>query len=91
MVMYSHSENFTKTPLANFLVYFSNKSRVSTPGSVLHRSIQFFQAWRYRQFLHIALVHDIDKDRGTLANSEPQTLWLTIKHSLNFSQSYKYH
>ena len=74
MIMYSHSENFTKTALANFSLYFSDKSRVSIPGSVLHRSIQFIQASRYRQLLHIALVHDIDKDRGTLANSEPQTL-----------------
>ena len=50
-----------------------------------------FQASRYRQFLHIAFVHDVNKDWGTLVNSEPQTLWLPIKHSLNFSQCHKYH
>ena len=58
--------------------------RVSIPGRVPPRSSQFFQASRHRQFLNIAFVHD-DKDRGTLANSEPQTLRLRFKHSLNFS------
>ena len=56
------------------------------PGGVPHRSGHLFQASRYRQFLHIAFVHDVDKDWGTLANSELQTLWLTIRHCLNFSQ-----
>ena len=45
----------------------------------------------FRHFLHILFVLDVDKDRGTLLNSEPQTPWLPIKHSLNFSQCYKYH
>ena len=37
----------------------------------MFRSSQLFQASIYRQFLHIAFVHDDDKDK---ANSEPQTL-----------------
>ena len=41
------------------------------PGDVPHRSFQLFQASRYRQFLHIALAHDVNTDKGTLANSEP--------------------
>ena len=39
----------------------------------------------------MAFVHDFDKDWWTLANSEPQTLWLRIKHSLNFAQCHNYH
>ena len=47
---------------------------VSITGRVIPRSSQRFEASRYRQFLHIAFVHDVDKDSGTLANSEPQTI-----------------
>ena len=49
---------------ANFLIYYFEQIQVSIPGSVPHRSIQIFQASKYRQFLHIAFVHDGDKDRG---------------------------
>ena len=45
---------------------FSAVSRVSFPGGYPHRSILFFQASRYGQFLHIAFVHDGDIDSGTL-------------------------
>ena len=71
--MYTHSENFIKTPLANF----SKHSWQSLPHQIKHQDI--------------ASVHEVDKDRGTLANSEPQTLWLPIKQGLNFSQCHKYH
>ena len=66
--------NFTKTPLANLLIYYFQQIRVSIPGRVPPRSSQFFQASRYRQFVHTASVHDDDKDRGTFAKIEPQTL-----------------
>ena len=82
---------FTKTSLAKFDVYFFKHFTGTIPGDVPHRSSHLFLALRYRQFLHIAFVHDVDKNRGTLANSEPQTLWLPIKHSLKFRQCYKYH
>ena len=39
------------------------------PGNVSHRSSQLFQALSYTQFLHIAFVHDVDKDLGH---------WLTV-------------
>ena len=65
---FSIPENFWYTE------FFPNKIRVSIPGRVPHRSSQLFQASRYRQFLHIAFVRDADKDWGTLAKSEPQTL-----------------
>ena len=77
--------------LAKFDVYSFKHFRGTIPGNVSHRSSQLFQALRYRQFLHVAFVHDVDKDWGTLANSEPQTLSLPIKHSLNFSQCCKNH
>ena len=64
---------------------------MSIPGRVLSRSSQLFQASKYGQFLHIAFVHDVDKDRETLPNHEPQTWWLPIKHSNNFSHCYKNH
>ena len=80
----------TKTSLANFDIYVFKQLTGTIPGNVSHRSSQLFQALRYRQLLHIAFVRDDGKDWGTLAISEPQTLWLTIKHSLNFSQCYKY-
>ena len=57
-----------------FDVYFSKQLTGTIPGDVPHRSSQFFQASRFRQFLHIAFVHVVDTDWGTLANSEPQTL-----------------
>ena len=65
---------FTKTSLAKFDVYIFKQRTRTIPGDVPHRSNQLFQALRYRQFLHIAFVHNVDKDLGTLANSEPQTL-----------------
>ena len=84
-------KNFTKTSLAKFDVYFFKHFTGTIPGDVPHRSFQLFQASRHGQFLHIAFVHDVDKDSGTLASREPQTRRLSIKHSLNFSQCYKYH
>ena len=39
---------------------------MSIPGEYPHRSILLFQASLYRQFLHIAFVHDVDIDSGTL-------------------------
>ena len=67
-------KNFTKTSLAKFDVYFFKHFTGTIPGDGPHRSFQLFQASRYRQFLHIAFVRDVDKDWGTLANSVPQTL-----------------
>ena len=60
--------------LAKFDVYFFKHFTGTIPGNVPHRSSQLFQALRYRQFLRLAFVHDVDKDWGTLANSEPQTV-----------------
>ena len=62
---------FTKTPLANFLIllfqaYLSEHSWQSSPSIY-----STFSRLRYRQFLHIAFVHKVDKDWGTLVNSEP--------------------
>ena len=65
---------FRKTSLARFDVSFFRHSTGTIPGDDPHRSSQLFQASRYKQFLHIAFVHDVDKDWGTLANIEPQTL-----------------
>ena len=65
---------FTKTSLPKYDVYIFKQLAGTIPGDVPHRSSQLFQASRYRQFLHIAFVHDVDEDWGTLANSEPQTL-----------------
>ena len=48
--------------------------RMSFPGRVPPRSGQLFQASGFRQFFHMVFVHDVDKDWGTLANSERQTL-----------------
>ena len=45
---------------------FSAVYRLSIPGGYPHRSILLFQASWYRQFLHIAFVHDDDIDSGTL-------------------------
>ena len=73
MIRITHSEILQKTPLANFLIYYFQKIKMKVPGRVPPRPSQFFQASRYRHFLHIALVHGDDKDGGTLANSEPQT------------------
>ena len=81
----------TKTSLANFDVYIFKQLTGTILGDVPDRSSQHFQASRYRQFFHTAFVHAVDKDWGTFAHSEPQTLGLPIKHSLNFSQCYKYH
>ena len=64
----------TKTSLAKFDVYFFKQLTGTIPGDVPHRSSHFFHASRCRQFLLIAFVNDIDKDWGTLANSEHQTL-----------------
>ena len=66
--------NFTKTSLAKFDVYAFKQLARTIPGHISHRSSQYFQALRYRHFLCLAFVHDVDKDWGTLANSEPQTL-----------------
>ena len=74
MKLLNYVQIFTKTPLAKFNVLLFNYFRVSFPGGVSHRSSQVFQALRCRQFLHIAFVHDVDRDWRTLANSEPQTL-----------------
>ena len=63
----------TKTSLAKFDVYFFKQLTGTIPGDVPNRSSQLFQASRYRQFLHIDVVHDVDKDWKTIANSEPQT------------------
>ena len=62
---------FTKTSLAKFDVYVFKQLTGTIPGNVSHRSSQLFQVSRYKQFLHIVFVHDVDKDWGTLANSEP--------------------
>ena len=56
-----------------FVSSFSAVFRVSISGGYPHRSILLFQASRHRQFLHIAFVHDVDMDSGTLVNREPQT------------------
>ena len=69
---------FSSSLQGPFLVMFSR------------RSIQLFQALRYRQFLHIAFARDVDIDCGTLVSREPQTRRL-CKHSLNFSLRNKYH
>ena len=65
---------FTKTSLAKFDIYFFKQLTGTIHSDVPHRSSQLFQASRYRQVLHIASLNDDDKDGGTLANSEPQTL-----------------
>ena len=72
--MFKKEVSNTKTSLAKFDVYFFRQLTGTIPGDVPHQSSQLFQASRYRQFLQIAFVHDVDKDWGTLANSEPQTL-----------------
>ena len=59
------------------------------PGRVPPRSSQLLQALRHGQLLHIAFVHDVDNDSGTLISREPQ-IRRVCKHSLNFSQCYKY-
>ena len=59
----------TRTSLAKFDVYFFKHFTGTIPGDVPHRSSQLFQALRYRQFLHIAFVHVVDKDWGR---------WLTV-------------
>ena len=64
----------TKTSLAKFDVHFFKQLTGTILGDIPHRSSQICQASRYRHFLHIAFVHDVDKDWGTLVNSEPQTL-----------------
>ena len=56
-----------------FDVYFFKSLTGTLPGDVPHRSKLLLQASRYRQFLHIDFVHDVDKDRWTLVNHEPQT------------------
>ena len=66
-------KNFTKTSLAKFDVYAFKQLTGTIPGNVSHQSSQLFQASRYRQFLHIAFVRGVDKDKGTLVNHEPQT------------------
>ena len=71
---YNYTYKSTKKSLANFHVWLFSCLRVSIPGDISHRSFQLFQASRYRRFLHIAFAHDVNTDRGTLANSEPQTL-----------------
>ena len=64
----------TKTSLPLFDVYTFQQLTGTIPGDVPHRFSQPFQALTFRQFLHISFMNDIDKDWGTLANSEPQTL-----------------
>ena len=66
--------NFTKTSPAKFDIHFFKQLTGTILGNVPHRSSQLFQASGYRQFLLVAFVRDVDKDWGTLANSEPQTL-----------------
>ena len=53
---------FIKTSLAKFVVYFFKHFTGTIPGNVPHPSSQLFQALRFRQFLHIAFVHDVDED-----------------------------
>ena len=82
----------SKTSVAKFDFYFFKQLTGTFPGEVPHRIISTFSSFViFRQFRHIAFVHDVDKDWGTLDNREPQTLWLPIKLSLNFSQCYKFH
>ena len=52
---------------------FSAVYQVSLPGGYHHRLILLFQVSRHGQFFHIAFVHDVDIDSGTLVNREPQT------------------
>ena len=73
-----------------FVSSFSAVYRVSIHGGYPHRSILLFQASRHGQFLHIAFVRVVDRDRGTLVSREPQTRRL-CKHSFNFSQCNEYH
>ena len=63
-----------KTSLAKFGAYSVKQPTGTLPGDVPHRSSQLIQASRFTQFLHIAFLHDVEKDRWTLANSEPETL-----------------
>ena len=58
------SELFTKTPPANFLIYYFQQIRVSLLGRVPSRSSQLFQASGQRQFLHITFLVLQDKDWG---------------------------
>ena len=51
----------TKPSLAKFEVYFFKQLAGTIPGDVSHRSSQLFQASSYRQFLHLAFVHDVDE------------------------------
>ena len=64
---------FQKRQWPSLMSIFSG-SKGTIYGDVPARSSQVFQASRYRQFLHIAFVYDVDKDNGMLANSEPETM-----------------
>ena len=68
--MFKKEVLITKSSLAKFDVYFFKQFTGTIPGDVPHRSSQRVQASRYKQFLHIPFVHDVDKDWGRLANSE---------------------
>ena len=54
-------KNLQKTSPAKFDVYFLKQLTGTIPGDVPHRFGQFFQASKYRQFLHICSVHDVTK------------------------------
>ena len=73
--------NFTKTPLANFDVYFSKLLTETVSGRVPPRSIEHFQAPRFRQFLHLAFMVVTQQDSGYVLKSEPQTLRDSLKCS----------
>ena len=49
--------------LAKFDVNVFKQLTGIIPGNVSHRSSQLFQASKYRQFLHTALVRDVNTDR----------------------------
>ena len=72
--MYTHSENCYKNSTGQHsnLLFLPNPSEHSWQSSP--RSSQLCQASIYRQFLQIVFVHYDNKDRGTWASSEPQTL-----------------
>ena len=50
------SKTFTKTSLVNFYVYFFKHTQLMIPGVVSPRYSHFFQASRYKQFLHEAFM-----------------------------------
>ena len=82
----------TKTPSANFLIYYIEQIRVSIPGeSCPSNHLSTFKLCNCQTVPPIAFVHDVEKNNGTLANREPQHDDYAIKHSLSFSQCYKYH